>query len=160
MKKILVFLVMLGLVVGMSGVVLGEEGPISGSATVTVGESSVEVTLTPTEITFGDVTLPITDYPATILEVVISTLGDANNLDIDVDVDVQGVVFENGLKFNDEIAEGNHYDMDCVPDETTGVCAYTDITLAPTLSMPLGVPAGLQTGTIIYTITGMPHTFS
>lgn len=147
MKKVLTFLVMF---VFVMSVVMAQQG-----ITVEVGETGATVTIVPDTVTFGETLPGTTDKPATSDPITI-TADEGNNLDIDIDITIEGALalFKNGLKFGVDLADGKDYDMDCEPNIVTSICEYTPIVINPTLTVPTGTPAGVQTGTIVYTITG------
>jgi len=145
-KKLLSLVLIMSVLVGVCGV-LGD------TATVTVGETNITLDISPSLIEFGPQLPGVTDVSAISSNVTISANTYGNNMNIYVDVTVSGEPFESNLKFNSDIANGMST-IDLLCDDFTGVCMYTDVVLIPTLTIPIGTPAGEQIGTVTYTITG------
>ena len=144
MKKLLVFLVMFSFMFGV-GIVM------AGNLTVGVNGTGTSVTISEENIAFGNVLpsgIPVTAPAFNI------TADVENNMNISIDVNVTGVLFVNGLKFDGVLAMGRHYDINCNPGVNL-ICGYIPIEINPTLDVPVGTMAGAQTGVIIYTITGV-----
>lgn len=146
MKKLLVFLVMIGLLgilIGLGNVAVAVDQGIN----VTIGEN-ITIVITPETVEFGAV-LPGSSDNDAVEDVSFDPSG--SNVDVNVAVTtVSGEPFNSGLKFDGILAEGEDYDILCVGNP----CTYTPLTLDTTLDVPVGSPSGAQAGTITYTITG------
>ncbi len=112
-------------------------------------DSSINVVVNPPTLNFGTIVAGTIDNPA--LNGPVSFDASGSNVNVRVEVtDITEGIFENGLKFDEDLALGQTFDLTC--DDGSGVCAYELITTIPTLDIPTGTPRGTKTGTITYTL--------
>lgn len=152
-KKYLVLMMAFSLMFGVVGVIAEDQG-----VEVIVSPTS-SASINPTTLNFGTI-LPGTPN---LLEDAITFSADAGSNE-DMTITVTGVtgIFANNIDVS--IADAATFGplesftdvLECVI--VSEVCTYTDIVLDATLDVPPGTPAGDQTGTISYLLTGAPPT--
>ena len=149
MKKLLLFWVMFGVLVGTMSFALA----IVQDLTVTVGQD-IHIEILPDEVDFGIVT-PGPGKPATNGPITFNAAG--SNVDVTVEVDdVQGFPFAGStLRLDgDDTPIGLFWLLECTV--VNNICTYEVASTVPTLDIPLGSPQGTHEGTITYTVTGPP----
>jgi len=149
MKKILIFGVMIGILIGALSFVLAAEQGL----TVTIGED-IHLLITPNPLGFGPVVPGINNNPATNGPIQFDASG--SNVDVKIEVTaVTGFPFEsNGLLLGGAAPVGQTWNLLCTP--VGSVCTYVVASTIPTLNVPLGATKGDKAGTITYLITGPP----
>jgi hypothetical protein len=108
----------------------------------------IQVIITPSKLDFGKLAPGST---GTGPNIGISVSG--SNTDVRVAIsEVTGFPFMTGLSVNGGVPTSQIAMFDCLIVGDT--CTFSPVSWATSLSVPSGAPAGVQTGTIIYTITG------
>ena len=142
-KKLLVFLVIFSVMLGMIGVAIGVPQGIE----VTISPD-IHVVIAPTTVNFGAV-IP-GDGNNAVEDVSFNATG--SNVDVNVEVTiVTGDPFKDGLNFGGTLAEGQDIVLPCV--HSGELCTYVLETVETTLDIPIAFQKGLKSGTITYTIT-------
>ncbi|MAG27353.1 hypothetical protein CMI47_17610 [Candidatus Pacearchaeota archaeon] len=153
MKKLLISFIVLGIfsIFGSIGVLAVDQG-INAS----VGEN-ITVLISPAIVEFGPLLPGTFNNPAITGDITFNATGSNSNISIEV-VDVDGTAFAGNLFLNaiDPLVGLVTLDLDCTPTGLPAICAYPLGTLIPTLNVPTGTPAGVQSGIITYLITGTP----
>lgn len=109
----------------------------------------VTLAITPLTLNFGNVEAGSVDNLGT--NIVFNATG--SNVDVNVEViNVTGFPFETGLKLNGNIPIGESANLPCAV--INNVCTYTNVEWTTSLTVPIGTPAGLKSGTIVYLISG------
>lgn len=144
MKKILVFLTVLSVFVGLSGVVMANT---SQDLSASVDENIV-MSITPATIDFGPVTPGSSNVPAGM----ITFDPTGSNVDVQVTItSVTGAPFDTGLKLDTKLWSDPLLKW-IIPCTGTGSCTYTPATSVPTLDVPATITPGLKPGVITYTV--------
>ncbi len=149
MKKLLLFLVMFGVLIGMSSSVLAVDQGLN----VTIGEN-ITLLISPDIVDFG-IRVPGNNYSALNGPITF----DATGSNVNVTVTVSAVT---GFPFNsttlrldgDPTPVGLFWLLVCKTPLT--VCTYDVAGTLPTLDIPTGASQGNHLGTITYTVTGPP----
>ena len=150
MKKLLIFAVMFGIIIGAINLVAAVDQGLQ----VTIGED-IDLLITPSTVDFGTVVPGSTDNAATNGPITFDASG--SNVDVHVEVSaVTGFPFASTtlLLDGDSTPVGLFWDLDCTI--VNDICTYTTASTTPTLDIPLSSTPGLKTGSITYTVTGSP----
>lgn len=145
-KNILVLTALLGILVFSMGGVLAVDA--NQPVQVTIG-TDVTVAITPNPLDFGSV--PAGSVNFTGPDVHFNATGSNVNVTVAV-TNVTGVPFATGLKFNSITPIGQIAFLPCTV--VADVCTYTPVDWTTSLSIPIGTPAGLKSGTITYDVAG------
>ena len=157
MNKYLVLSVMLGILVFASAGVFAETQTVNAN----VG-GVVDLAITPSLIPFGSVTQGVASVFTNGINV---QIGPISNQNINIDVTSVSNVFGGGnLKFAPIgqtvflSLENFNEDFPCNSPEVGQPCNYNPSlkVFDLQLTIPIGTPAGTQTGTITYLVTGTP----
>jgi hypothetical protein len=143
MIKPLIFLAVFVMLFSAGGV-LAVDQPINGTIS-----SDIVCAIGPATVIFGPITPGTNGNAATNGPITFNATG--SNVDVAVTVtSVTGSPFSTGLRLDGADPISRVFNLDCVV--VSNICTYSIATTTPTLNVPKGSPAGLQTGIITYTV--------